>query len=260
MSGGKSDRKRVIDEAIRRFCERTALPRGAITSRESPSGIEIDVSEVTLKSVARKESLIRRDIATLREMIEKETGRKVNVRLLKYSGGLLAIEADLLERLQTLSLSSDVGTLILPSRLPEVKLVISGDDFPAAEQRGIMSQIAELARALLNEHGLTLTEVIPRFGAKNKPGRLTLLTTIKIGQPIAVEELHRRVIELGFGVDSVKWLSHQLDALRKDGLVLRSAEDSMYRLTQNGISVLPAAKGRTSTDVQRCLALARRRW
>jgi hypothetical protein len=91
----------------------------------------------------------------------------------------------------------------------------------------------------------------------NLPSILACLRVIRQLAPVNSDTLSTALQVAGFNVPSPEWLSHRLDAMRKSGRLVR-LRDGLYTLTADALQKLGTAKGRTSPDVTRMLALARR--
>lgn len=90
------------------------------------------------------------------------------------------------------------------------------------------------------------------------PTLIVLLRSLKKLQPINLSNL---TVEMQASYKSVteRWINHKLDQLRKKGLILRQ-HNELYVLTDNALRAIPATNRRTSSDIDRALALGRRRW
>ncbi|GJL56649.1 MAG: hypothetical protein NPIRA02_37810 [Nitrospirales bacterium] len=91
------------------------------------------------------------------------------------------------------------------------------------------------------------------------PSKLAILRQIKILQPAKINELRSQLIRLGFPGITLTWLRKKLDLLRRQEMLLR-LEDKSYALTGLGLKVVPHGKNRSSSDIERTLALGRRTW
>lgn len=85
-----------------------------------------------------------------------------------------------------------------------------------------------------------------------------LLRFLKVRQPINLSCLVK-VVSNDYPAISKKWLSHKLDRLRKKDLIMREKSGN-YVLTSKALSVVPAGAKYTSSDIDRALALGRRKW
>jgi hypothetical protein len=91
----------------------------------------------------------------------------------------------------------------------------------------------------------------------NLPSIVVCLRIIRKLAPVGSDSLSAAIQAAGFNVPSPEWLSHRLDAMRKSGRLVR-LHNGTYTLTADALQKLGTTKGRTSPDVTRMLALARR--
>lgn len=117
-----------------------------------------------------------------------------------------------------------------------------------------MQLIAKRAREFLQNFNLTEVNVLST-SMENIPGVLACLRVIRSLAPVKTDRLAERLIELGFSIPSIDWMSRRVDSMRKEGRIVRR-EDGGYVLSLNSLLNLGTAKGRESPDIQRLLALA----
>lgn len=90
------------------------------------------------------------------------------------------------------------------------------------------------------------------------PTKLALLRIVKSHQPISVGEFLGRLREEYVEVDE-KWLKRSLDQLRKKEFV-HWQRPGEYVLTYDGLGAVPTGNRRSSSDIERALALGRKKW
>jgi hypothetical protein len=95
--------------------------------------------------------------------------------------------------------------------------------------------------------------------SENLPSNPTILRKLKIHAPLTTEQLAGFLVSSRSVIPNARWLQTRLDALRKRGLVVRSPE-GQYSLTEFGLEIVPYGKTRSSSDIERALALGRRKW
>lgn len=142
-----------------------------------------------------------------------------------------------------------------PRQHPALVIVEPGadsTDFPD------LQAVSSVARELFQLFGLQNPEVA-YLGGVDYPTSLALLRAIKVSAPISKEALAHVLWGDKAAVGEVKWLQRKLDGLRKQGLIQRS-KDGMYSLTSDGLVTAPHGKYRSSSDVERALLLARKKW
>lgn len=95
--------------------------------------------------------------------------------------------------------------------------------------------------------------------SNNPPTLAAILRSAKKISPFSSEEIIKELKRRSFDLPSEKWIDRQLDIIRKKGLVIRR-QDGKYALTYKGILVTPITKNRNSSDVERVLYLANKKW
>jgi hypothetical protein len=119
--------------------------------------------------------------------------------------------------------------------------------------------VEDLTQKLLSLYGLHVGRI--DWGAQEEEPLSTaaILRTVKTLAPIKIAGLHESLANNGFTVPSLDWLNKKLDLLRKHGAVTRH-KDGSYVLTETGLGLVPHGAYRNSSDIERALALARRKW
>lgn len=120
----------------------------------------------------------------------------------------------------------------------------------------IQNRIREKSELFLAEVGFQL-QGIASTADQNLPTKTVILKAIRLNAPILLETLGELLRANEFSVPSADWLARKLDALRKSRNVIRLS-DGKYALTYESIIALGSAKGASSPDVRRLLALNRR--
>jgi hypothetical protein len=111
----------------------------------------------------------------------------------------------------------------------------------------------------LKVFSLTLGKIHRTGLDKEVPSLLALLRALKTTSPSLPETISGILEGAGFLVPPKRWMEAKLDWLRKQHLILRR-KDGCYVMTESGLRVVPHGQGSSSSDVQRALALARRKW
>jgi len=93
----------------------------------------------------------------------------------------------------------------------------------------------------------------------NKPSLMAILRVTKTISPAGLDDIELQLHNAGFFKFTKKWLSSQLDLLRKKKLVTY-LDNGNYSLTSQALSLVPHDKTSRSSDIQRMLALGRRKW
>lgn len=97
-----------------------------------------------------------------------------------------------------------------------------------------------------------LTPLLP------EPSVAAVLRSVKVHAPASLEAIMADLGKRGFSCPSQNWLSYKLDGARKRGLVVRD-HAGRFTLTGEGLDVVPKTRTASSSDVERMLALARRK-
>lgn len=95
--------------------------------------------------------------------------------------------------------------------------------------------------------------------SNNPPTLTAILRSAKKIAPFTINEINTELESRRFDLPSKKWMNTQLDLIRKRGLIFRR-QDGMYALTYKGILTTPVTKNRNSSDVERVLYLASKKW
>lgn len=90
------------------------------------------------------------------------------------------------------------------------------------------------------------------------PSTVAILRSLKRLAPVDLNTLMKDLADRRLPCPSAKWLSQKLDGARKRGLVVYMT-DHRYTLTVDGLGLVPTSKSRSSSDIDRVLALARRK-
>lgn len=120
-------------------------------------------------------------------------------------------------------------------------------------------EFAAEIRSKINDY-LDAFEIADRaiqiYGPENFPSITACLRVIRKMAPVQSDVLSNELRSAGFTV-SAEWLARRLDALRRSGRVVR-LRTGAYVLTADSLQRLGTIKGRSSPDIVRMLALARR--
>lgn len=85
-----------------------------------------------------------------------------------------------------------------------------------------------------------------------------LLRLLKIHQPVSLVVIEQ-LVKVDFPQISERWLNQKLDQLRKKKMIVREKAGN-YCLSAKGVSIVPAGPRYTSSDIDRALALGRKKW
>ncbi|MBS0298712.1 MAG: hypothetical protein JSR32_02070 [Proteobacteria bacterium] len=123
----------------------------------------------------------------------------------------------------------------------------------------LQTEISKHFSSVLEDADFQLGSLSWRDSPADLPTVIALLRVIKVLQPVSITEL---IVEVQKSYSSVSdgWLNHKLDLLRKKGLVLRQKINNTYVLSGEALSVIPVGARRNSSDIERALALGRKKW
>lgn len=137
----------------------------------------------------------------------------------------------------------------------KVDAYIEVEELTESLQREIEDHFA----SLLNEAELQLGVMQWLDSPADLPGLIVLLRRLKALQPVDLSGITENIQE-NYSSVTDKWVSHKLDQLRKKGFLLRQKSTGTYVLTDKALKVIPAGARRTSSDIDRALALGKRKW
>lgn len=139
------------------------------------------------------------------------------------------------------------------------KFVVDGFIEVANLTAQLQTEISEHFNSILKDAELQLGSLYWLDSPADFPTIVALLRVLKVLQPVSLKELTVE-IQKDYGSVSDKWLNHKLDQLRKKGFILRQKINSTYVLSGDALRVIPAGARRTSSDIERALALGRKKW
>ncbi len=119
-------------------------------------------------------------------------------------------------------------------------------------------EIGDYFSELLEGANLSLGGIQWISAKVNLPTTPAILRLVKTLQPVTLNILLEALTEDYDSVDE-KWLTKTLDNLRKKG-VLHWQKPGSYTLTADALAFVPAGTRRSSSDIDRALALGRRKW
>ncbi|HPE80755.1 MAG TPA: hypothetical protein PKZ35_12185 [Gammaproteobacteria bacterium] len=126
------------------------------------------------------------------------------------------------------------------------------DDSPTGEIEKLVSEFMSLM-------GVEKVDVHFLYEADQTPSLVVVLRTVKTAQPCKIQDIRSALIEKGYPLLREEWIQGKLDLLRKKEVIVRQ-NDGSYCLSQLGLMVTPHGTYRSSSDVERALALGRAKW
>lgn len=122
----------------------------------------------------------------------------------------------------------------------------------------LLEDIEAHLRSILTEANILVNAISWTSTESELPTLAVILREIKINQPIELNGL-LELLHDDYASISDKWLNRKLDQLRKKGF-LRREKNECYVLTALAIASVPAGTRYTSSDIERALALGKRKW
>lgn len=224
-------------------------------NRPPPFHYAVFIPSERVSALAKPGFVSKRQLKNLQSALREHLG--IAVEWIEESGSRSsAMEAALLQLLE----------MKFPGRFREV--FISGlksrpicvwieplkdvDDYPSPEE------IRAVVQTFMDLYGLA--EFVVDDGTDTSlPSNSAILRRLKIHAPVVTSDLAGQLAASGATVPDDRWLQRKLDRLRKQGLVHRESNGA-YCLTELALKAVPHGRGRTSSDVERALALGRRKW
>lgn len=124
--------------------------------------------------------------------------------------------------------------------------------------RQYQKKLEEFASLNLKNLGIEIDAFEVVYPAQPQPSVVAILRAVKMLAPAPVERILDYLNGRGFICPSVSWLSSKLDGARKRGFIVRSTL-GQFSLTSEGLDVVPRSRSSSSSDVERMLALAKRK-
>jgi hypothetical protein len=125
-----------------------------------------------------------------------------------------------------------------------------------AASQALAARVSEGVSDYLQKVGLALHRVY--WEGLSVPSSAGVLRVVKVLEPVSAEGVAQHLQGHGYPSMPARWVKAQLDGLRRHGLV--GWRNDVYVITAIGLSALPPSKGRVGSDIERALALGRRRW
>ena len=119
-------------------------------------------------------------------------------------------------------------------------------------------ELNKVAASIFNAFGLErpTARYIDNFEVPNNP---MILRGLKVRSPATTEVIAEWLRKRGARIPDLKWLQRKLDTLRRKRLIVYM-RDGTYAMAEEGLRIVPHTLSRSSSDVERALALSRRKW
>lgn len=258
MRGSLSDSPNIT--IIENFLtERHANFVSALSIRPSDGAVFAWVPVKAVQSKVGKGGTSYRQMAYLRRRAKAELGIDI-VFLIQMDEQHEEIEGGLRALLESRFPGSFSECFISFSHADLVDVWIDAADstehYPSYTQAAVETAMAQYL-------GLYFFKIHHVFWARpstSVPSLMAILRTVKVLAPATLSDVAKHLENKGlFMVPSHKWVRHQLDRLRRQGLIVCDRDDTCA-LTERGLSLVPSGRGRASSDVEHALALTRRLW
>ena len=243
----------------RRFPEGVSILDG---SREKEVMVFVPSSSLGPKAGPNKTS--PRQMAHLKRIAAKDLGLHVNFKVTMDEADTEGIEAGLNALFRRGLPHRELHCFLSISLAGQVDLWVdepSGGLLSQKELEDLRAIAADyLEKADLFFHDLHLE-------GSSLPSTAIVLRSVKVVQPATLESVTSEISRRGFASVPPRWVKAQLERLRRHGLVVWQrpansipSERGAYSITSAGLLILPVSRARLSSDVDRALALAKRRW
>ena len=214
----------------------------------------LDVPRERLGDTASPRMTSKRQLDRLATAIQNEFGLSV-LFALRSEGLLNDIESGLRATLER-RFPGAISELVVSFPTVKHAEVIFRRSGQSGE--GIGAEIQAVILEFLREAKFDGIEIDELSAELPKPGLMNILKALKSCAPASVDQLLVYLSEHEFSCPNNRWLSSRLDVARKREWVVRSSE-GMFALTVEGLKVVPATRRRNSSDIERILALGRKK-
>lgn len=227
----------------------------SVRERPNSDGMLLTVAEDTVGPTITSKTTSRRQMRSLAKAIERDLG--IGVEFLISKGQVQEeIEAGL-SALLTTRFKGEIQECFVS--FVENDVVEVWLERVANSSQENADTIKSVIKNYLKLFGIKLGAIRWTASGEPLPSTVAILRELKIIAPAPPFELAQRLRDRNFQVPSDSWIEKKLDAIRKQKLVVRSANET-YTLTEGGLRTVPPGKGRLGSDVARGLALGRRKW
>lgn len=226
--------------------------------RPSDGTVLATVPSASIEKRAGKGKTSLRQLQYIRKAIDKELG--INLEFLVSMGEELGTLESGLRLLLESRFPNDVADCFIS--LSRARLVDVWIDLAHPLSVVSSDKMKQLSRAISDYFKLYEMEIghIDWGGMeKEPPSPVAILRAIKKAAPAPVHTIKRLLEDGGFSIPSASWIERKLDVLRKQNTVLRQ-ENGSYVLTDIGLRSVPHGAYRSSSDIERALALGRKKW
>lgn len=231
------------------------LRKCTVVKDDKTGGVVVFVPASELAASVSGGKTSRRQLIYLSKAVLRETGVRVSF-VITQADSLLDLEAGLSVLVRKAIRNQEAHAFLFASSSGSTDIWIDGPVVVGPDQEKVAELVRQVAAEYLNNAGFVLHEVYWR--GVSVPTTPMVLRAVKIVQPTTSDQVGQELDRQGFPGVPARWVRNQLDRLRRQALI--QWENGLYALTAQGLSLLPVSKGGRSSDVERALALGRRKW
>jgi hypothetical protein len=224
-------------------------------SHSMPHGIALFIDSDDIAARADSKHTSWRQLRRLQQDIRKKL--EIDIEWIVIPGPeVAALETALIEILRSQFPGIFASAFVSSPKISPAWVWLEA--IPGTRQMPDSKAVESCVRDLFKVFGFEAPNVV-YANANELPSNITILRSIKINSPILVEDLLSIMMRKGSAIPDLRWLQTKLDTMRKSGLLVR-AHSGHYALTELALATVPISKNRTSSDVERALALGRAKW
>lgn len=235
------------------FIDRKFTKYTTVIDGSSDGEVIVFVSASHMGQKASENKTSTRQLAHLKRIAERKLELCIDFRI-TADVCVADIESGITALFHKVLQLSDVKVFLSVSLDEHADLWIDAPPISIPEK--VSTDIRNKVKEYLENVGITLHEIY-LYGAL-MPSTAMVLRSVKVLQPATSEEVAKYLAKRGFQKVPIRWVKSQLDRLRKKDFITWSNET--YSITYAGLSSLPIVRGRSSSDIERALALGKRRW
>lgn len=169
-----------------------------------------------------------------------------------------AVSTVLLQSLSTI-LREGLEELILAESGRSCDVVILLESAACIPEKEVDRLVKRRITTVLKPLELSIGRVSYAVLRDDAPSEHQIIRALSTHAPTSAKGLQSQLGDMGYTVPSSRWLNRKLDFLTRNGFVVYQ-QSVGFALTESGLGLLPRQEHRYSPDVQRALALARRKW
>ncbi len=224
-------------------------------NRIPPIDFALSISGDCIADLAGKGQISRRQMKLIQSSVQKDLDLRIEW-IVTPSQTTSSIEAALHELLERKHPGAVSAVFISQLKITPVSVWIERNQ--KDETRPDLASLETVVEEFLKLYEIS-DYLVSEGSDLGLPTNPMLLRKLKQLAPVTIEGFAASLWAAGSGVSNLRWLQLKLDTLRKHGLLFRS-KTGEYCLTELGLGIVPHGKNRTSSDVERALALGRRKW